>query len=110
MTTAGFGAPSALRPFQRLHRDRAVRSSYNDECQFGVEPAQVVGIAGDDAAPGSASADDDVRVGDLAGAAGGEQSSDVGGVHPVEGRDVGAGLPQEPGQPGLPCRVANRLS
>lgn len=67
------------------------------------------GVAGDDAGARAAGADDDVRVGDVAGATGGEQAADVGRVHPTEGRDLGSGLSQQSGEPGLPCRVPDRL-
>lgn len=89
--------------------DEAMPASDDGQGQAGVESSQVVGVAGDDTGAGSAGADDDVGVCDVAGAAGAEQAPDARRVHPVEWDHVGPWLTQQPGEPSLPPRIADRL-
>lgn len=46
-------------------------------------------------------ADHDVGVDDVGGTAGGEQSTDVGGIDTLHGDDVRRGLADQPGEAGL---------
>lgn len=57
---------------------------------------EIVGVTGDYARSGAPSAHDDMSVRDVARATCCKQSTNTGGVHPVERDGFGEWLPQEP--------------
>src|ERR1043165_6895202 len=96
--------PIATRvPAKRLASDEQERDR-------GIEPPEIVGVAGDEDLGGPARADDDVAVDDVSGHAGGQQEARRGGVGTVERNEIGARLSDEPGDPRLASRAPDHLS
>src|SRR5882724_10490444 len=77
--------------------------------EIGVETTEVVGVGRDDSLTAASGADDDVGIGNVGGAATGQQASDVGRVDTIEGHDIGRGLTDQARQPSLPFGTTYRL-
>lgn len=80
-----------------------------DESEQRIQMAQITGVARGHGLPGPSRAQDHVGVDDVRRTACCEQSPDTGGVHSVEGDDVGGRLSYETTESGLARRVAHRL-
>lgn len=76
------------RSVDALHDSRRNASassvSYPDDLDFGIELPNVVGIRSHDSLACAAGAHHDMGIGDVGGAAGGEQTADTDGVRPVQ--------------------------
>lgn len=97
----------ASRQFSPIRIDARPLDGHQPEIRS--KPPQIVGIAGNNGLARPLGANNDVGINNVGGCSLGQQETDSGCVRSIKRNEVGASLPDQPGEAGLPGRIPDGL-